>query len=61
MKAKYCLKSKTVWVNIILVVVGVVSLLTEQEQATEVVVLISAVANLILRYLTKQPITFKKE
>ena len=54
-------KSKTVWVNIIALVALVVQNEIGFKVSAEEQVAILAVVNLILRLLTKQPITWKEK
>ena len=51
-------QSKTVWVQIISLVLGISMLLTEQYQAG-VTLTIGGVINTILRFLTKDEVTLK--
>jgi len=53
-------QSKTLWTNVVILVIAVVSALTEFfvgfGWSTEVLVSVTAFANIVLRFLTEKPI-----
>ena len=62
MDAKAWYLSKTLWVNLLMAVFIIVQGVTGVEVAsTEVEALVTVVLNVILRFITTQPVTLKKE
>lgn len=61
-QAKQWYFSKTLWVNLLMAIFIIVQGVTGVEIAsTEVEALVTVVLNVILRFITTQPVTLKKE
>lgn len=65
MESKVWYKSKTIWTNVVIVLIAVLMLATEQlglsPEAVQWILFLAGVLGIVLRALTDQPITTKSE